>query len=117
MRNNAVLIAAAIALLSPASHAGVPSPGRHGVEFQVAADTQADVHGKGMVNSVDAAGHKLNISHQAISALGWPAMKMDFKVAPSVDLSAVKPGTPIDFTLTKDKAGGYEIQSVQPISK
>ena len=116
MRTSTNLIAIAAVLFMSAVSTQAFSGSGSG-EFRLAADAQADIRGKGMVNAVDAAGHKLNLSHQAIPALGWPAMKMDFTVAPSVDLTAVKPGTAIDFTLEKNKAGGYEIRSIQPIAK
>ncbi|MBY0512223.1 MAG: copper-binding protein [Rhodospirillaceae bacterium] len=75
-----------------------------------------DAHGKGVVSSVDAVNHKVNISHDPISTLGWPAMKMDFVVSHSVDLTAVKPGATVEFTLEKNKAGAFEIQSIEPVS-
>lgn len=73
-------------------------------------------NGKGVIGSVDAANHKVNISHEPISSLGWPAMKMDFVVSPSVDLTTVKPGTTVEFTVEKNKAGAFEIQSIKPVS-
>jgi Cu(I)/Ag(I) efflux system protein CusF len=74
----------------------------------------SDAHATGTVNSVDAAQHKINLSHGPIPAIGWPAMTMDFSVAPSVDLSRVKPGSRVNFSLEKDKSGMYQIQSVAP---
>jgi Cu(I)/Ag(I) efflux system periplasmic protein CusF len=57
---------------------------------------------------------KVNMSHQPLPALGWPAMTMDFDVAPSVDLSRIKPGSRVNFSLEKDKGGMYQIQSIEP---
>jgi len=74
----------------------------------------SDAHATGTVNSVDPTQHKINVSHGPISALGWPAMTMEFPVAPAVDLSHVKPGARVNFSLEKDKTGSYEVQSVQP---
>lgn len=88
--------------------------------IQVAADHDHGAQGakgKGVVNSVDAAMQKVNVSHGPIPSLGWPAMKMDFAVAPTVDLNAVKPGSQIDFIVGKNKAGLPEIQSIQPVKK
>lgn len=88
--------------------------------IQIAADHDhgaQGARGKGVVNSVDAAMQKVNVSHGPIPSLGWPAMKMDFSVAPTVDLNAVKPGSQIDFTVGKNKAGLPEIQSIQPVKK
>ncbi|MBP0651882.1 copper-binding protein, partial [Mycobacterium tuberculosis] len=46
----------------------------------------------GKVNAVDAAKHVVNLTHGPIASLGWPAMTMDFGVAPAIDLSTLKPG-------------------------
>jgi Cu/Ag efflux protein CusF len=77
-------------------------------------DGRADAHATGTVNSIDAAQRKLNITHEPIPAIGWPSMTMDFPVAPSVNLSAVKPGARVNFTIEKGKGGMYEIQAVSP---
>jgi Cu/Ag efflux protein CusF len=81
---------------------------------QLAHEGHDDAHATGTVNSVDAAQHKLNISHNPIPDIGWPAMTMDFAVAPSVDLKSVKPGSKVNFTLEKGQNGMYEVHSVQP---
>jgi Cu/Ag efflux protein CusF len=73
-----------------------------------------DAQATGTVNAVDPAAHKINLSHQPIPALGWPAMTMDFPVAPTVDLSRIKPGSRVNFSIEKDKSGMYQVQSVQP---
>jgi Cu/Ag efflux protein CusF len=82
--------------------------------YQLAHEGHDDAHATGTVNTVDAAQHKLNISHNPIPDIGWPAMTMDFAVAPSVDLKSVKPGSRVNFTLAKGHDGMYEVQSVQP---
>lgn len=81
------------------------------------ADSQADVAAVGVVNSIDPAQKRINLSHQSIPAIGWPAMTMDFPVAPTVDLSTVKPGGRVNVTLRKGKDGMYEIRSVQPAGR
>jgi Cu/Ag efflux protein CusF len=74
----------------------------------------SDAHATGTVNGVDPQKRTINLSHGPISALGWPAMTMDFAVAPSVDLNRIKPGSRVNFSLEKDKSGTYQIQSVAP---
>ena len=74
----------------------------------------SDAHATGTVNSVDVAQRKINLSHNPIPSIGWPAMTMNFPVAPSVDLSRIKPGTRVNFSIEKGKNGMYEVQSVQP---
>src|SRR5690242_852137 len=40
----------------------------------------------GTVTALNAADHKITFDHGPIPAIDWPAMKMEFAVAPSVDL-------------------------------
>jgi Cu(I)/Ag(I) efflux system periplasmic protein CusF len=99
-----------------ATHAGegYASHPQHSGEMQMAHAGQNDAHGTGTVNSVDPAQHKVNLSHQPIPDIGWPAMTMDFAVAPSVDLKAIKPGTRVNFTIEKGQGGMYEIKAMTP---
>lgn len=73
------------------------------------------VEGNGTVNAVDVAGRKVNLSHNAITAIGWPAMTMDFAVAPSVDLRTLKPGARVNFMTQRGEDGMYVIQSITPV--
>lgn len=67
----------------------------------------------GTVKKIDASKRKVNLAHDAIPSINWPAMTMDFQVAPEVDLSAVKSGQNIEFTLMP--AGkSYTITAVKP---
>jgi Cu/Ag efflux protein CusF len=96
---------------SAQSHASAP---RHRSDMQIAHDGHNDAHATGTVNSVDPAQHKVNLSHNPIPEIGWPAMTMDFPVAASVDLKAIKPGTRVNFTIEKGQGGMYEIQAITP---
>src|SRR5438876_1326648 len=80
------------------------APGRN---MQMAHLGHTHAQGTSTVNSIDAAAHKVNVSHGPISTIGLPAMTMDFAVAPSVDLQAVKPGTRVNFTVERDQRGMY----------
>ncbi len=68
---------------------------------------------KGIVNAVDTAAHQVNISHEPIPAIGWPQMTMDFKVAPSIDLSGVSSGETYRFELNKNEAGMWMITKLE----
>ena len=83
-------------------------------EMQMAHAGHSGAHGIGTVNSVDPAQRKINLSHQPIPDIGWPAMTMDFPVATSVDLKAIKPGTRVNFTIDKGQDGMYEIRTIMP---
>ena len=91
-------------------------PGMHapGYEMQMAHSGHTHAQGTGTINSVDAAAHKLNVSHGPIPTIGWPAMTMDFAVAPPVDLEGVRPGTRINFTIEQSDDGMHVIQSITP---
>ena len=83
-------------------------------DMQMAHEGHNDAHGTGTVNSVDSAQHKVNLSHNPIPDIGWPAMTMEFPVAPSVDLTAIKPGTRVNFTIEQQPGGMYQIQAISP---
>jgi Cu/Ag efflux protein CusF len=100
--------------MTSGGHEGDRMSGMSAGNIQPAHDGGGDAHATGTVNAVDPAQHKINLSHQPIPSLGWPAMTMDFPVAPSVDLSRIKPGSRVSFSLEKGKDGMYQVQSVQP---
>ena len=87
---------------------------QHSGEMQMAHAGQNDAHGTGTVNSVDPTQHKINLSHQPIPEIGWPAMTMEFPVAPSIDLKGIKPGTRVNFTIEQGQGGMYEIKAIAP---
>ena len=55
--------------------------------------------GSGTVTAVDAATGKITLDHEAIPAVGWPAMKMAFSAKPDL-LKGVAVGDKVDFDLT-----------------
>jgi Cu/Ag efflux protein CusF len=73
-----------------------------------------DAQGSGTVNTVDAAHHSINISHAPIRALHWPAMTMDFQVNPGVDLTSIKQGSKVVFTLIQGEGGKLELHMIRP---
>jgi Cu(I)/Ag(I) efflux system protein CusF len=68
----------------------------------------------GTVEAVNAQQRKIKLKHEAIPAINWPAMSMEFPAAPSVDLAAVKSGAKVKFTLNKGADGTYTVQSLRP---
>jgi len=73
----------------------------------------ATAKGTGTVMALNAADHKVTLDHGPIPAIKWPSMKMEFAVAPSVDLSKVQTGDKIDFTLS-GSGGSYTVDSITP---
>ena len=69
--------------------------------------------GTGTVTAVNAQNRKITFDHGPIPEIKWPAMKMEFAVAPSVDLSKVKTGDKLRFTLS-GSGNSYTVQSISP---
>jgi Cu/Ag efflux protein CusF len=77
------------------------------------AQTATAATGTGTVTALNAARRRVTFDHGPMPDIKWPAMKMEFPVAPAVDLSKVKTGDKVRFTLSgsNDK---YTVQSIAP---
>jgi Cu(I)/Ag(I) efflux system periplasmic protein CusF len=64
-----------------------------------ATSTSADAQGVGVVKAIDTGEGTITLQHEAIAAIGWPAMTMPFKVASPDLLKAAKVGDKVTFTL------------------
>jgi Cu/Ag efflux protein CusF len=69
--------------------------------------------GTGTVTAVNTANRKLTLDHAPMPDIDWPAMKMEFSVAPSVAPSKVKAGDRVKFTLS-GSGNSYTVQSISP---
>jgi len=65
----------------------------------------------GTVTAINTADRKITFNHGPIPEIKWPAMKMEFPVVPSVDLSKVKVGDKVRFTLS-GSGNVYTVQSL-----
>jgi len=61
--------------------------------------------GTGTVTAIDAATGKITLDHEAIAAVGWPAMKMGFSAKPEL-LKGIAVGDKVDFDLTVTGSAG-----------
>jgi len=68
---------------------------------KMAAPSKA-ITGKGTVVSVSKTDGSVTLKHDAIAAISWPPMTMNFKVKDKMLLDKVKNGDKVDFTLEKD---------------
>ena len=69
--------------------------------------------GTGTVTALNVAGRKVTLDHAPMPEIDWPAMKMEFPVAASVDLSKIKTGQRVEFTLM-GSGSNYTVQSISP---
>ena len=69
------------------------------------------VSGSGVIKAIFNKTHKLNIQHEPIIDLGWPAMTMDFIVADDVDISEFSEDDNVMFQLEAHEER-YRITSI-----
>ncbi|MCF8581786.1 cation efflux system protein CusF [Enterobacter ludwigii] len=76
---------------------------QHG-EMSVASDAAAEqiINATGVVKDIDLTNKKVTISHEAIPAIGWPAMTMRFTfINADESINALKPGSHVDFSFVQ----------------
>ena len=89
---------------------GMGDMGTQAAEFISAPSaTPSGFMAHGRINSINASTGLVNITHQAIKALGWPGMTMDFQVQDKRVLQALKAGDEVDFDLAKGPSGQYVV--------
>lgn len=106
MSKHSFVLAATLLLTLPAFAADAQPAAK-------AASVSEAAQGKGVVKKVDAAAGVVNIAHEAIPAIKWPAMTMDIKVKDAKLLAGIKPGQQVNFGLVKDPAAGYVISRIE----
>lgn len=70
----------------------------------------------GVIKAIKPKEHKLNLQHDPIEELGWPAMIMDFKVIDDIDISEFSIDDVVMFELEK-RDSHYLITSVHKTNK
>ena len=68
----------------------------------------------GVVNSIDAAGRSVNVTHEPIPDIGWPSMTMDMSLSDNASLDGIEEGAAVMFTLKKGPDGIYQIDTIMP---
>ena len=67
--------------------------------------------GTAIIKSVMPEHNMINLSHDPIPLLDWPAMEMDFTVKKDVSLLGLNKGDKVDFELEKGESG-YVVKSI-----
>jgi Cu(I)/Ag(I) efflux system membrane fusion protein len=85
------------------------------------ADTRnpATHRGRGKVTSVDAAKGRVELEHEPIPAMKWPAMSMGFTVPDIKQLESVRKGDQVEFEVRgkPGEGGDYVIEKIAPEGK
>jgi len=73
------------------------------------------VRGIGLVHVIKPDQKSVNLTHDPIPEIGWPAMTMDLGLSESAraQVSQVMPGMVIEFTLERDQDGIFQIGDIQ----
>jgi len=79
-------------------------------------DSSKAVSGNGVIKAINTTDNTLNLQHEPIDELGWPAMTMDFSVMADVDLSALSLDQTIMFQLEKH-GDSYMITSLHTMQE
>ncbi|HJV24960.1 MAG TPA: efflux RND transporter periplasmic adaptor subunit [Aromatoleum sp.] len=70
--------------------------------------------GEGTIDSIDLSSNTVSIAHQAIPALQWPAMTMDFSLAAADTAKGIAPGQSIHFEFEQRVPGEFTITRIEP---
>jgi Cu(I)/Ag(I) efflux system membrane fusion protein len=103
--------------IHPGSSAVEGMSGVQPEEEEVGDQEAAEVSGMAMVRGIDRERHVLNLRHGPIPALDWPAMTMDFDVAPSVSLDGLPEGAEIHFSMSRAPEGGWQIVQIHVLDQ
>jgi Cu/Ag efflux protein CusF len=73
---------------------------------------KGEVMGNGVIHSVNADEKKINITHDPIPSLGWPARTMDLAVSDDVDLKSITTEEDIMFHMVLGDDKVYRITKI-----
>lgn len=114
MKTPMLAIVAAVLAFSPLAQA--QSSGHNHASHGSPAASAEVAQGTGVLKKIDAVAGVVNITHDPIPALKWPAMTMDLKVRDKKLLEGFKPGQTVKFSLAKEPTE-YVITSLTVVKK
>ena len=74
--------------------------------------TMEIIQGRGLINKIDEEKRTINLSHDPIKQLDWPAMTMDITVDQAINLENIASWRQIRFYMVKDESGSYFIRRI-----
>jgi Cu(I)/Ag(I) efflux system protein CusF len=94
-----VFMLVAISALVPTAFAQMKGMEMKDMPMKMGEGKAGETHkGKGTVKSVDAKKGTVNLAHDPIKSMNWPAMTMSFKAKDKAMLEKVKPGAKVEFS-------------------
>ena len=107
MRKSVFALAFAM-FLAPAAYASDTHSGSHDSHSGMV----EGVHTLGEVHAMK--GDSVNLSHEPIPEIGWPAMTMDLPLLEGAQVGEVAPGDRVMIMLEKGPDGLYGIRALDP---
>lgn len=83
-----------------------------GTSQAVAQETEAEA--AGLIHAIAPDGSSVNLTHDPIPNVGWPAMTMDLGLSERATLDGVEVGSVVIFTLERGPDGIYQIGTITP---
>ena len=75
-------------------------------------DKPKSVWTSAIINSVDSENQKVNVSHEAIDAWGWPEMTMEFNISENLDISQLTSGLSLHIEITEESESNFLISNI-----
>lgn len=82
---------------------------RMNMSLNTAVNAMTSVWTAATVNSLMLGHRMINVSHGAIPLWDWPAMSMDFLVAPELDITNLEKGMQLQIEIKRNAVGNYEV--------
>jgi len=101
----AALLLVACGQQAPEENAAASSGMPNTPTMPAASPAAAEHTAHGTMNSIDRAAGTVNISHEAVTSAGWPAMTMSFKLADASAVPELAPGQRVEFGFTTEGGG------------
>ncbi|MBT8061556.1 MAG: copper-binding protein, partial [Gammaproteobacteria bacterium] len=98
------------------SEASLKASMRRMTETDAGNGAQAVRHatGYGVVRALVPGEGTINVDHEAVPALDWPSMQMDFRLAEGVSLEGLAVGDAISFDLA-EHGDGFHIETLRKL--
>jgi len=113
MRNLLFALACSLTLAVPALSSETTDHSNHSKHGSHAGMTKG-VHTTGEVHTID--GGKVNLSHEPIPEIGWPAMRMDLPLLEGAETGSVAGGDKVMIMLEKGPDGTYGIRALEKMN-
>lgn len=114
MKITTLVAGLAISAAAGMAYAAAPAPGNGQLQQQAGAQSaaRATYPAYGVLRAVNAKSHKIQIAHEPIAALQWPAMTMWFNLQGPLP-NEVKVGDSVRFVLEQSRSEEWVITRIE----